>query len=117
MPIEYPKMVPGPDGPTVVQDAAEERRVLAARLQAMMAMGSIGWRKVMGDPIQVGDPILNPEPPFCPACEKHHWRTGGNVEYCQVPSGAFDVSGWLKDRKTPQHDWISALYRPYVPPV
>ncbi len=37
VPQEYPKMVPGPDGPTVVQDQQEERRVLAARLGVLVA--------------------------------------------------------------------------------
>ncbi len=79
-PQEYPKMVPGPDGPTIVQSQQEEIGILLARIHA-----------VTGEPAQITAAVTEP------------------VE--------INVDAWTNARRAPQHDWIAALYRPYVPVV
>ncbi len=85
VPQEYPKMVPGPDGPTVVQDEKEELGVLGARVKALSCPNLPAEATVL---------VARPQ---------------------GVGVSEFDVDAWVKARRASQHDWIAALHRPYVP--
>ncbi len=93
VPIEYPKMVPGADGPTVVQNEEEELAVLKGRVGSLSGCGGGGGSGTIA--AQAVAVAHNPE-----------------IEW--LPSTS---AKWQWDRKTPRHDWIAALYRPYEPPV